>query len=778
MLMALLLCQVLAPVESGSAQRVADDFAPGTLAQDIRSQLFSAQVALSRGDAARAASEVQAVASPVRQIAGAFTADPTAGSDLTTAWSAAQTAATSGDAPALASARAAIWTTMLRGAYAETVVAAADGRAGDASRWLLLREFRPTTKFSRPNADATLAVRSLSAGEITPEAAVQAIRADLLDTYQGELALELDALLESTDAGFVELQAETAGLIAGYWSILSPSYAEQAGPEAGAEADAGVARIQTALRSGEPPAVAEAVQAFSDIERSFRAAPLTEDEEARRAGQLVRYLSLIPIEYERGVRDGQVIADIEIQEAQAFHDGARAAFDDLYLDLVRQDPAKAAAVDDSLTWLNEQIGLAAQHTSVAAPGDIESRANGAISTLEGMFPEAWTRDGGSADFDVIQSVLDQMESAVAAGQPDQAESARLEAYAIYELGAEKRLLAFAPELATRTEQLFWGGTGSTPGLATALRNGASTDEVRSIRAELDAALAESQQRLGTGRPATGVVIFNAATIVFREGLEGILILASLVASMVGANRKFKKPLVIGAGLAFVATAVLFWLARTVLQSLSRYGEKLEAIVSLIAIGVLLLVMNWFFHKVYWTRWIAHHHTRRRALIGGAAGQALGLVVLGFTSVFREGAETVLFLQALVLDAGTLVVIYGTVLGLLATAIVGALVLVMQAKLPHKKMLMVTGVMIALVLVVMVGTTTHVLQVVGWLPISPIEGLVVPYWMGVWFGVYSTWQGLLLQVLALVFVIGSYYAAEFKAGKIGSRAGAPSLAPRS
>jgi high-affinity iron transporter len=39
------------------------------------------------------------------------------------------------------------------------------------------------------------------------------------------------------------------------------------------------------------------------------------------------------------------------------------------------------------------------------------------------------------------------------------------------------------------------------------------------------------------------------------------------------------------------------------------------------------------------------------IVGGAAGQAIGLVVLGFTSVFREGAETVLFLQALVLDAG-------------------------------------------------------------------------------------------------------------------------------
>ena len=53
----------------------------------------------------------------------------------------------------------------------------------------------------------------------------------------------------------------------------------------------------------------------------------------------------------------------------------------------------------------------------------------------------------------------------------------------------------------------------------------------------------------------------------------------------------RKQLALGAAGAFLATAILFFLARTVLLSLDRYGEKLEAIVSLIAIGVLLVVMN-------------------------------------------------------------------------------------------------------------------------------------------------------------------------------------------
>ena len=76
-----------------------------------------------------------------------------------------------------------------------------------------------------------------------------------------------------------------------------------------------------------------------------------------------------------------------------------------------------------------------------------------------------------------------------------------------------------------------------------------------------------------------------------------------------------------------------------------------------------------------------------------------------------------------------------------------------------KILIITGIMIAVVLLQIVGSTTHVMQVVGWLPIHIIQGLELPYWLGTWFGVYVTWEGLVFQLAAAVFVIGSYYLAE-------------------
>ena len=96
-------------------------------------------------------------------------------------------------------------------------------------------------------------------------------------------------------------------------------------------------------------------------------------------------------------------------------------------------------------------------------------------------------------------------------------------------------------------------------------------------------------------------------------------------------------------------------------------------------------------------------------------------MLGLTSVYREGFETVLFLQSLQLSAGTATVLEGAGLGLAMT--LGRrprVTFYFQRKLPYKKMLIVTGVFIGFVLVVMVGQTVRTMQGTGWVPITPID----------------------------------------------------------
>jgi high-affinity iron transporter len=66
-----------------------------------------------------------------------------------------------------------------------------------------------------------------------------------------------------------------------------------------------------------------------------------------------------------------------------------------------------------------------------------------------------------------------------------------------------------------------------------------------------------------------------------------------------------------------------------------------------------------------------------------------------------------------------------------------------------------------VLLIIVGNTIHVMQAVRWMTFTPIQGVEIPYWLGLWFGLFPTWEGFGFQIAAAAFVIGSYYLAEFQ-----------------
>ena len=416
--------------------------------------------------------------------------------------------------------------------------------------------------------------------------------------------------------------------------------------------------------------------------------------------------------------------------------------------------------------------------AVAPEAAVESQAKEALELAEGVFPEEWQDAGAAADFDVIRTSLDRVVGAVRAEEYAKAEQARLEAYAFFEFGPEQRLRGLAPDLFVRTESLFWYGADGVPGLAQLIRSKASPEEVGATREALDSALADSEAAVGAGPTSAAAVVTNTAIIVFREGLEAVLILAALTAGLVGAKRRLRRPLLLGAAAALLASVATFVVAKTVLSSLVRYGEKLEAIVSLLAIAVLLVILNWFFHRVYWGDHLAGLHGRKKRILKGAglsvaAAQLVGLATLGFTAVYREGFETVLFLQALSLEAGVASVAEGAALGAVGVAAVGVLTIALQRKLPHRRMLELTGLLILGVLVVMVGKTVQVCQVVGWLPVHPIGDLRPPYWAGLWFGVFPTWEGMTAQLGAVAFVLGSYAAAEWlRTRRRRARFGAP------
>jgi len=732
---------------------------PWAAAADLRNALSQAETELILSGPGVAAVELGRARGSAEQVLAGRRAER---AEALRGLAAAGEAVASGDERAFAAARATVWTAVLRASYAEAVAAAARGDLRSARRWLLVREFRPPTRFSRAAADATLALDRLAAHEIRPAAAAAAVRADLLDTYDSRLRSSLDGFRAATDARFDVRAAEAAYAAAGYWAIVRPVFRAQHGAAAttkASEAFAALARAATTGRTAANP--------LARVDRAlegFRAAPLAPSEQVRRAGQLLRFLELVPIEYGRGVEHGRVTRDFEIQEAITFRDGAAAAFADIEGILLRRDAAATRTIGGELDDLADALRAASQGGRVEAPEAVRATAEQALDAANGIFPKQWKDASGSADFDVIQATLDRVMAAAAQGDWGAAEQARLEAYGVFELGPEQRLRGLAPGTFQHVEGLFWYGDDGTDGLVQLIKRKATVEELQATRAALDQALTEAEERVGAGPGSRVTVVTNSAIIVFREGLEAVLILAALMASMVGAQRRLRRPLLAGVGLALVASAITWLVAQTVLGSLAGWGEKLEATVSLVAIAVLLLILNWFYHRVYWQENLQDLHKRKKRILAGASlgvlsAQALGLVALGFSSVYREGFETVLFLQALTLEAGAWTVLQGVTLGFAGVVGVFGLVIALERRLPHKKMLVATGLLITGVLVVLVGHTVQTSQAVGWLPVTPVEGLTLPYWTGPWLGLFPTWEGLLSQGAALAFVIGSYVAAE-------------------
>lgn len=270
-------------------------------------------------------------------------------------------------------------------------------------------------------------------------------------------------------------------------------------------------------------------------------------------------------------------------------------------------------------------------------------------------------------------------------------------------------------------------------------------------------------------------IMGIGILVFREGLECILVLAAITASMVGKTSHHRKPVAVGAGIGAIATLITWFIAVSIINDLTDNFDALQvqAWTGLLAIVVLMVIMNWFFHKLYWGGWISLHNKKKKELQASSVNEEItaaklywGLGLLGFASFYREGFEVVLFLQSYNLQLGGFTVFLGAALGLFFSGIVAVITFIAHQKLPYRKMLELTGVLLGVVLLVMVGEQAQEMQLAKWIPTTNIPWLApyLPDWMGLWFSVFPTVETLIAQALAATIVIGSFFAAKKQAQK--------------
>ncbi len=646
-----------------------------------------------------------------------------------------------------------LWTGLLQAGSSMTLIALQKGDGKNANNWLRLRDPHPSASTNSFRADANSEIYALIDGQRKAEDVYSIVQAELMDTYQGRLKDTLLVADESLAPDSRLTLGEQIGLAAGYFKIIAPAYGEYKGETALKALQSDFDQLVSVVETGDAAAYTTIRTRIDDALSGFNAAPLTDVELSRTAGKMMRYLTLVPLEYDKAVKNGQIIDNEQYEEAVSYLQLGRLAYKQLRpvinsrLSLAGDDP-----VTPQLDHLSTQL------IQFADPADVQKNIYAVLQTIGERLPVTWRSLDSQSDIAAIRAVLIQVKAQVESGDYAAALQTCVAAYGVMQQTMGQKLLGFAPEVALKLDMLFWQGEPGQPGLAVLVAKGASIEEVEAAVNRISAALADVEAVL-TGKPAPGATMTNTAIIVFREGLEAVLILVALMGSLRSrGTSSMRRMMLLGAVLACAAAAFTGWIFSRVMTTVISQQNELVAWVSLIATTVMLLITNWFFHKVYWTDQLAALHNRKARIL--ALGGMFGLFTLGFTSIYREAFETALFLQPMMLTAGDGVVLQGLLIGLAGVLVVAVIVFLLHNRLPYKRLLMVTGVLIGLVLVSLVGNTVYALQVVGWLPISPVGTVFIPRWLEEWFGVYPTWEGIVFQIASIVVVFGSYFWAEY------------------
>src|SRR5262249_33731561 len=151
--------------------------------------------------------------------------------------------------------------------------------------------------------------------------------------------------------------------------------------------------------------------------------------------------------------------------------------------------------------------------------------------------------------------LERVEIEAREGHYDEAESVRLQAYALYENGLEARLDNRAPSVAQELHALFWDGSDNRAGLSALIDRQAPAAEVALAVDTIKDELSTVRQYLSGGLSDT-VAMVNSAGIILREGLEAVLILGAILGCLRATNSRKSYALWVYAGIGAAVLASL------------------------------------------------------------------------------------------------------------------------------------------------------------------------------------------------------------------------------
>ncbi|CAM2744726.1 FTR1 family protein [Actinomyces slackii] len=275
------------------------------------------------------------------------------------------------------------------------------------------------------------------------------------------------------------------------------------------------------------------------------------------------------------------------------------------------------------------------------------------------------------------------------------------------------------------------------------------DRLTSMLTQDAAALDGGAAQVGPVRAFLSGSFGQAFLILLREGLEAILVVAATIAYLVKAGMKDRvKHIYLGVAAGLAASGVVAVLFRVLYNSASSHQEVLEGIVALAAMVMLLFTSNWMLSKSSTQAWSRYIKDRAAASISN--GGVWALASLSFLAVFREGAETILFYEALLaIDPGGSTSIWqGFAAGAAVLVVIFLLIRYTSVRIPLRPFFLITSIMLSLLVVVFAGGGSHALLEGDVIPATYLQGWPTYDYLGV----YPYVETLSVQAVMAVIVI--------------------------
>lgn len=272
-------------------------------------------------------------------------------------------------------------------------------------------------------------------------------------------------------------------------------------------------------------------------------------------------------------------------------------------------------------------------------------------------------------------------------------------------------------------------------------------EASAITSKLDS----FNQQIDFIQQDTTYSFWDSALILLREGLEALLIISALIAFLKKAGQQhMQRYIYVGAGTGISVSVIAAILMSTLFQSgtIGTSREVMEGYVGIAAAVMMLGVGIWLHSKstvTSWNRYISKQMTHALSM-----QSVWAMTFLSFLTVFREGAETVVFYMGIAPKMSTFDFILGIVLAILILVATAFFFARASKKIPVHLFFGVATVFIYLLAFKIIGASLHTLQLTNVLPTHIISNLPVINFIGF----YPSVETLTGQVILLILIAGT------------------------